>query len=74
MYELANLFTFVKLPGSYSINELRLSNIDYVTACSKEEKELVTILKVKDGIVSYNIAASDRVFEASKTLLNDELY
>ena len=71
-YELANLFTLVKLPGSYSMNELRISNIDYVTACSKEEKELVSVLKVKNDIVSYTVAASDRVFEASKSILNDK--
>lgn len=64
-YKLANLFTFVELPGSYSYEELYVMKLSYFEACELEEKNISDVLKVEKNILHYNIMASDRVFLAS---------
>lgn len=71
MYKLANLFTLNILPASYGREELVMSQLSYVEACKFEEKHVVKFLKVKNDIVEYSIAASDRVFLAGIGIMQE---
>ena len=68
-YRLANLFTLSILPGSYSREELVLTQLSYLDACKLEERNITKIVKKKDNLVEYSIAACDRIFVAHKDLI-----
>lgn len=70
-YRLGNLFTFVTLPGTYGRAELKLCKFDYVTACTKEERNIVKVVKYIGSSVVYKIASCERDFVASKTLIDN---
>ena len=70
-YRLGNLFTFVTLPGTYGLAELKLCNYDYVTACSIEERNVVKFIKVTGDLLIYKVASCERDFIALKSLKND---
>ena len=69
-YKLKNLFTLIELPGTYSRAELVLLKMNYVEACAFEERNIEKVVDVKGNIVSYNVVCSDRLFTASKGLID----
>ena len=68
-YKLCDLFTLSELPGLYSSGELSLTKLSYLDACNLEQKNIVNVIKVKNGIVRYTVASTDRVFVAGKSLI-----
>ena len=68
-YKLCDLFTLSELPGLYSSEELSLTKLSYLDACNLEQKNIVNVIKVKNGIVRYTVASTDRVFVAGKSLI-----
>ena len=68
-YKLGNLFTLTLLPGTYTKDELVITNLSYIDACELEERHVIDIVKVKGNIIEYTIAASDRIFVAGKNLM-----
>ena len=70
-FKLGNLFTLTMLPGSYTVAELYVSKLSYIEACSFEEKNISKVVKIDGNVVHYTIEASDRIFTANKSLLEN---
>ena len=68
-YELVNLFTLNKLPGTYSMNELLISKLSYFEACLVEERNILKVLKTNDKYVFYTVPSTVKSFIALKSLI-----
>ena len=70
-FKLGNLFTLTMLPGSYTFAELYVLKLSYIEACSLEEKNISKLVKIDGNVVHYTIEASDRIFTANKSLIEN---
>ena len=70
-YKVAELFTFNKLPGSYSKAELKIPTISYIEACSKEQSIIHKIVKKKGNLIFYKNPFSNDTHVANITLLDN---
>ena len=68
-YILSDIFLFKRLPGSFSLPELQVVNLNLFEAIAKEEKRVKQIINYDGEMVIYKSYYNDLQFIANKRMI-----